>query len=279
VVLLSTRGEELGRLPLAVPQGFATFEPTSGLVYVVASTDDAAGARQSVVHAVELLTPTVRQVAVLAPPAACPADGYASSLALQDPRDVRIDATGAALCVRLLDRNVNMASLGVEYRVETASGAVDSWLVFDLEEQCAQAAEERDCGAPTSRTTFARQELPADYTFDEATCTLALPDDRRVALPVQAPCEVNVVGTTPDGGYVVLMAYDDAGDYVYWTVHAIDLVDGEVESALTATIIGEARLDWAPDGQSLLVDEALWVLDSHPRALGVGLGATFVELR
>jgi hypothetical protein len=293
VRLLSTRGEELTRLPVTVPPGHSLFDTGRGLVYVLVEPDAAEGrpsaSRLARLVQVDLRLPSVRTVAVLEAPEACPVEDYGELLALQDPLDFSVDADSGALCVSLADRNANMVSLSVDYRVEPLSGSVEWQITGDYGERCTQAAGGDVCQRRRLPATAARYGLPDGvqlptppwddaFDSDDDSCDLVLPEGRRVALPALHVCDANVERTTADGRYALIGTYRGEGDSFYRDLHVIDLIAGRVESGLTAIISGESRLEWAPDGQSILVEEDLWVLDGHPRALSVGRGALFVEL-
>ncbi|HTV22978.1 MAG TPA: hypothetical protein VMG12_30015 [Polyangiaceae bacterium] len=217
--------------------------------------------------------------------------GWSYDVDLQDEGDFELDRTGHRACLRLLDRNVNMASVILDVHVNLQKHSVQRWLVTGEDvcpaprgvrrgeptSSCNGAAEPPAEAAPASGGGYAYDMPQADGEVIQTT-----PQGTRTALKLGL--DYSPEARSPSGRCRVLGGDTVEGDYLYRRLSLLDRESGRVypilekagawpraiepspgspptlppiESAILAP--GEADVRWLhlPEGEVLVVDSAV----------------------
>ncbi len=204
-------------------------------------------------HRLALDTGKETQVAAIPEPAACGSD---LGLRVQSDWDFAIDAGGKRACLRLYDRNENMADVGVVARVDLTTGKVESAVALGL-----------DCPADDK----------ADDLFD---CQRTPPRKRPTHPAIDAakmPEGFEAEARSPSGKWAVIAGNMSEGDYIHRDALLLEVATGKVfplvegpwpaplERAAveafeyeTADVVGESTIEWiGTAGDLLRVDRLL----------------------
>lgn len=162
-------------------------------------------------------------------------DEWLSNLALylQDDGDFAIDAARSLVCLRLQDRNSNMASVVLDVRVDLRTHAVERWLAVG-EDDCSPppgvhhgAAPSACQGPPAGGASMAaRQQAKAAFDLtQEGEMRRLTPRGSEVVLhiPGYAPEAVS-----PSGRWLALYGDIEEHDYIYRRLVLLDRSDGRV---------------------------------------------------
>jgi hypothetical protein len=182
---------------------------------------------------------------------------------IQQEQDLAIDASASTACFVARDRNVNMLSGEVTYRVDLRSGKVESRVTFLGAECGGQGKGEK---APCNPHDL----QPASSAITPAGAPAPIARLTRLA-------EVSNEGLSASGRYAVLSASSlgDQGDYLYRPLFLVDVKDGRTfaitrrglaaadlprthrsrrRPARICMIVGEDRVLWLPGTDVLVVD-------------------------
>lgn len=223
-----------------------------------------------------------RRVVPLARPAPRPSclDDSEYPLELQSQRDFW-RTTDDALCVHLMDRNANMADVGLSLRYALPGGPWTQRVSFAPDDGDCDVSPMASplCTAPTSPMEPPR---PPSVGVDEAQCALVSLEQRgdAVVIPAESPaeCELSVVGATPSGRFIGVTTYFDSSDYIYLTFHLVDWERRALVEGINLTIVGETAIRWSSDAEALLVGEELILLGGpSPIVRRVGLATAFIR--
>jgi hypothetical protein len=175
-----------------------------------------------------------------------------ANLDVQADDDFVFDGSGNAVCMTLMDRNVNMANVAIDVRVDLASGAV-LHRVTRGGECAAKPPNWKDCAA---RAT-----------------------DGAKWAPFRSAAGIDEELVSPSGRWSVLSMNDDRGDYIHRSLFLLDRQGDQVfpivkgpfpapiplaalarteDRAATVDAVGESVVRWL-DHDALLVDSLLVV--------------------
>lgn len=211
------------------------------------------------------------------PDSYCPGIGGPNELTPQSDHDFVIDDNGNA-CVELMDRNLNMADIGVFFRIDLVTGKI-------LERQAKPCNVDwgnvPDCflyrpPKPPLRTDFPFKLEKNELRREGVTVTTLAADD-----------EFTQDATSPSGRYVVLSGNLEEGDSIYRQAVILDREEGRLylitkagslrllsnESLLhfrredlarldARDVVGESTIRWL-DGDRLIVENLLFDMDGH----------------
>lgn len=182
-------------------------------------------------------------------------DEWLSHLALdlQDDGDFAIDAARSLVCLRLQDRNSNMASVVLDVRVDLRTHAVERWLVVG-EEDCSpppgvhHGAAPSECQGPRAEGASMPVLQHAPPAFDltqEGEIRRITPRGSEVVLriPGYAPEAVS-----PSGRWLALYGDLEEHDYIYRRLVLLDRSDGRVYPVVHPVGPWPAALE--PQGES-----------------------------
>ncbi len=161
-------------------------------------------------------------------------------LAPQSGFDVVVDRKANTACLKLLDRNENMASLAIAVGVDLATGKVDKWLIMDGNKDC-DVAKRPAAGLGLRKGTknFAcsgvaesRSKPPAStatypFSFDEKRQTI-VGAGRSVALGTSQDEAFSAANTSPSGRWIMLSGCTQGADYFHSLVLMFDRADGKL---------------------------------------------------
>jgi hypothetical protein len=198
-----------------------------------------AGAR---LQRISLVDGRRRELAVL-PPFACaprssepsesPFASFPYQLDLQDGRDFELSLSSGLVCLQLLDRNVNMASVMLDVRFDLRTGGVERWLTVG-EDVCTPPRDVRPGSAPnecSEAPTPAASAAPAGaYPYDmpnaDGRVIQTSPQGEDTAL--QLGSDYSPVLYSPSGRWLVLGGDTEEGDYLYRRLSLLDRENGRV---------------------------------------------------
>jgi len=190
-----------------------------------------------------LATGEEKVLASIPEPAQC---GSELGLRVQADWDFTVDAGGQRACLRLYDRNENMADVGVVARVDLRTGKVESAVALGMDCPTDEHADDLfDCTpAPSAEiepSALSREEVDAK----------------------QVPKGFDAELRSPSGRWAVLAGEPEQGDYIYRAILLLDTKSGELfpiaEGAWpkplaraaveggdyqTASAVGESTLEW-----------------------------------
>lgn len=191
---------------------------------------------------------------------------------VQTEADVQIDVPGKAACLRVADRNANMMSMEVNYRLDLETGATESAVTF-VHEECAppRPAEQPPLcepdGQPWPRPERTSRPWPAPLPSG------VFSDDRSASGRWGS---VRSIAGAGDYMWSHLLIYDGEQGRLY-AVTATGLQDVEparVEAgrkleatADTCQVVGESLVRWLPRADALVAKCAnldTWVLVQPP---------------
>jgi hypothetical protein len=115
-------------------------------------------------------------------------------------------------------------------------------------------------------------------SLDEERCVLTTAQGAEVQLPAEEGCDADSLGASADGRYALYTTISGQGDYLYSRLSVVDLEAGQIVEGLSPELTAYHRVSWSPDRRSLLIGEALIVLEGEPRSVEVGESAVFVTL-
>lgn len=183
------------------------------------------------------------------PPFAC-GDGAAGdggvsfeALDLHDGADFELAPSEGLACLRLLDRNLDMASVVLDVQVDVRRGGVERWLVVG--DDVCRPPRDVQPGEPARRceragAPSASSSATARYTYDlpdaDGRVVEATPQGERVALQLGLDYAPEVA--SPTGRWLVLGGDTVEGDYLYRRLSLLDRESGRVYP------IGEAAGPW-----------------------------------
>jgi hypothetical protein len=192
---------------------------------------------------------------------ACSKSAFVSTNAVeyvQDPLDFLVSSEGERACLRLMDRNANMASSAVLVAIELRSSKSQSAPLFDL--ACKSKNTKDAEGAVGCKATL----LPSRFSGRVG--------PKASALPAQ---EFMVESASKSGRYALVSVHLEEGDYIYrkllifdeergsffpirkgpwgegWTKSTLPSADKLGD--LTTTATGETATFWLEDGEHLVV--------------------------
>jgi hypothetical protein len=195
-----------------------------------------------------------RETVAVLPPFACapPAEPLVTGefplqLDIQDESDVDLDPAHPYLCLRLLDRNINMASLGVSARIDLRTHSVERWLWVG-EDVCTPPAAVQlgeppePCGTASGETSSGTRDETVGATAAATAYRFDMPDaDGKVV--ERTPSGVKTVlrlgadyspeMPSPSGRWLVLGGDGVEGDYIYRSLVLLDRQDGHIYPIVT----------------------------------------------
>jgi hypothetical protein len=155
-------------------------------------------------------------------------------LDLQDDGDFDLAPAAGLACLRLLDRNVNMASVVLDVRIDLRTGRVERWLAVG-EDVCTpppgvplgsatsecRGDAEPPAVSPTPARVYSYDMPDADGRVIETT-----PQGARTAL--QLGLDYSPEDRSPSGRWLVLGGDTEEGDYLYRRLSLLDRERGRV---------------------------------------------------
>jgi hypothetical protein len=233
-----------------------------------------------------------RSLLAVLPPFSCRAKASApaaetdpdmlSSVNLQDPSDFSLDQGKRVACLRLMDRNINMASVLLDVHINLARPKVERWLGVG-EEDCTPPADVKIGEAPSSCAASPEQGHASSNSFafditDEGDVLETTPQGAKTALRIPG---YEGESLSPSGRWRVAGGDPAEGDYFYRRLILLDRKTGLVYPLIhpegawpaplsslgkshrvrtpieqTLQIVGEADVRWLGDAASelLLID-------------------------
>ncbi len=190
-------------------------------------------------------------------------------LLLQTQDDFRLDRTGRKACLRIMDRNINMAEIGVDMEIDLRSGKTRRWS-FAEEETCEpppgvviKNGPASDCGAmePDAEPMSARTDY--SFTFRDGRIVDATDQVIKRAAVLKGYANGPV---SPSGRWVVLYGEIAEGDYMHRGILLFDRSDGSVHQVpMKATQVWSAAIDLSKTRKHLSVldtvteDDVRWL--------------------
>jgi len=152
---------------------------------------------------------------------------------LQDETDFQVDADQGRACLSLMDRNINMAEVGVEVVVDLKTGKVRRWL--SLGEGSCHPPKDVTIGTPRPSEGCAVSshgvpnigEDPKGFSFHATN----VEDD--VVIEGTSPGRLRVpsyqrAGDSPSGRFELLRGEQEDGDYIHFKALVFDRQTGEL---------------------------------------------------
>jgi hypothetical protein len=172
------------------------------------------------------------------PPFACqasaqPEEFAVADLEIQDGRDFSLSPTLGLACLTLLDRNVNMASVGLDYRIDLSSRRVERWLSLG-DELCTPPSGVQLGEPPSScrgRTLQQDSSSPvASYAFDmpKADGLVIETGVRGKRASVRVGRDYGPEQPSPSGRWLLLSGEPQEDDYLYRRLVLLDRETGSV---------------------------------------------------
>jgi hypothetical protein len=163
-------------------------------------------------------------------------DRESTALSIQDGTDFVVDAGKRFVCIELMDRNVNMASLAVAMRVDLETGKVERRLTLGKEE-CKPPddvavddgesddvqSDKRGCTAEAARPA---QGAPASFPFTFADGALLRQGSSKRVLTIRGYDDALLI--SPSGRWAVLGGDQEDGDYIHRSLVLLDRATGHV---------------------------------------------------
>ncbi|NVB40231.1 hypothetical protein G6O69_20480 [Pseudenhygromyxa sp. WMMC2535] len=239
-------------------------------------------------------------------------EDWVEPVSVQERGGFALDATGTYACLELLDRNINMADVGLKVAVELGSGGVQTRIELDMEETCEGkgdalpgACEKVELGAPWIEGTPA----PAPASSGAQTWDFALDDDdhwlleggervRRLCDEEDSSCAV-LESASPSGRWLLLTGRESEGDYIHLDLLLLDLSSGQLwelregkrgrkrfvkvsvaealgESAeIVVSMVGESDVAWLP--RDRLWIDGLLVIPDEKKVVWIGGSRVFTQ--
>ena len=156
------------------------------------------------------------------------------SLDIQDPSDFEIADDKRAACIVLMDRNINMANVRLNVRVDLKSSAITRWLDVG-EPNCKAPVDVSTEAVPEGvfcDTPFAAQPQPEPkantfpFTFEREKLWHRDTDGRVEAKLKLASYDVE--STSPSGRWLVLSGDTNEADYIYRRLILLDRGNGQL---------------------------------------------------
>jgi hypothetical protein len=154
------------------------------------------------------------------------------SLGLEDESDFEIDRAAQRASLTIMDRNINMADIILDLRVDLTTGTVERWL--------SQGGDEHPCppppginpGKPPDRTR-APPAPPKAPPPSGATFRFAFEQEAVVDVPAGRKAILHVPGygtesTSPSERWAVLGGDVEEGDYVHRSLVLLDRTNGDL---------------------------------------------------
>ncbi len=210
--------------------------------------------------------------------AACPDTTIElSELSIQEDADFMFDKAGKTLCIRLQDRNINMAETIVSFEVELATGKTDPLIVMS---SCPRKEkDEPGMGCTGQRTEPKATTTPVAKPF--AIVKGKLVDHGKPKRKLESQGDFEEEAVSPSGRWAVIGGNRNEGDYIHRDLFLFDRDSGNVfpipETAATwpapiaatelPTIeswsgrtygaVGETAIRWLGDGDMLVIGSEL----------------------
>jgi hypothetical protein len=180
-----------------------------------------------------------RELAML-PPFACeprsePSDSPFASfpypLDLQDGNDFELSLSAGLMCLQLLDRNINMASVVLDVRVDLRTGRVERWLAVG-EDVCTPPRDVRlgsapnECSEAPAASAAPARAYPYDMPRADGRVIQMSPEGEHTAL--QLGSDYSPESYSPSGRWLVLGGDTEEGDYLYRRLSLLDRENGRV---------------------------------------------------
>jgi hypothetical protein len=183
-----------------------------------------------------------RELAVL-PPFACeprssePSDSPFASfpypLDLQDGSDFELSLSAGLVCLQLLDRNINMASVVLDVRVDLRTGRVERWLSVG-EDVCTPPRDVRlgsapnECSEapPPAASAAPARAYPYDMPHADGRVIQTSPQGEHTALQLGSDYSAELY--SPSRRWLVLGGDTEEGDYLYRRLSLLDRENGRV---------------------------------------------------
>jgi hypothetical protein len=157
-----------------------------------------------------------------------------SGLNLHDNDDFQVSQRQGLACLRLMDRNINMANVLVDVRFDLARHSVERWLSVG-QEDCAPPADVHLGDAPSACEQLAPSAELApdaphgDYAFDIREQGEHVDE----TTPTGVTSVLRIAGyersrLSPSGRWRLLQGDETEGDYLYYSVVLLDRVSGLV---------------------------------------------------
>ena len=200
----------------------------------------------------------------------------ATDLSVQSDEDFAVTAAGDAACLRLADRNANMADQTVELRVALATGALS--LRVELPDGCGPPSDAPVCAWPVPPAIVA----PPAHPFDVVDGNLVRRSGgaTTVVSALGGAQDFSVDARSPSGRWVAVSGLISEGDYIHRSLFLLDADGGMLrpvvagawpdplpvgglaalgeEGPETADVVGESTIAWV--GDDLLRVDALLVV-------------------
>ena len=153
-----------------------------------------------------------------------------SNVNAQSEDDVTVDIERGALCLNLQDRNSNMATVGVQVRVDLKSGKVERWL--DLGVEACQPPRTVHVGDAPWSCQGGSEPPPSERSFaydmsqdDTGKVQHTTPDGVQTALSIPG---YSPEKPSPSGRWLILAGDETEGDYIYRSLILLDREQGRV---------------------------------------------------
>lgn len=152
-------------------------------------------------------------------------------LAVQAPGDFRLDPDASEVCLRLQDRNDNMASVGVALWVSLVDGAIRQETFLDLDGSCVSGDDPGHCiglalerkPPPPSPASF-----PFAYASESGTLTGPGGVASRLCLGEGNDTCAAVEARSGSGRFELLSGKVEGEDYIYRELIVLDRQDGSL---------------------------------------------------
>lgn len=183
-----------------------------------------------------------RELAVL-PPFTCepraseandsPFASFPYALDLQDGNDFELSPSAGLVCLQLLDRNINMASVVLDVRFDLRTGGVERWLRLG-EDVCTPprgvkvGSPPSECSEapPPSASTAPERAYAYDMPEADGRVIQTSPQGEHTALQLGSDYSPEIY--SPSGRWLVLGGDIEEGDYLYRRLSLLDRESGQV---------------------------------------------------
>jgi hypothetical protein len=202
---------------------------------------------------------------------------------LQDETDFEVDVGQQLVCLRLMDRNINMVDVMLDVRIDLANHKLERWLAMG--EQCQAPPDVHAGNAPSTCQTTSAPEPDAgagnfafDVREDGEQIDERTPQGVKLALRIPGYSGESL---SPSGRWRVLGGDQEDGDYIHRALVLLDRSNGQVYPVppegdwpeplavsgkprriktpieRAAQVVGETDVRWLGSGDSelLIVDD------------------------
>jgi hypothetical protein len=171
-----------------------------------------------------------------APPDADPDAGAEpdDSLGLEDESDFEIDRAAQRASLTIMDRNINMADIILDIRVDLTTGSVERWLSQGGDEHPCPPPPGINAGKPPDKTRATpTPSLSKTPPPPGATVRFAFEQEAVVDVPAGRKAILQVPGygtesTSPTERWTVLGGDVEEGDYVHRSLVLLDRTNGDL---------------------------------------------------